>query len=169
MLIIKIGAVFLVFAAAILLQHMAHEYGHVAAARLYKVKILKIHWLTYSKMMPSSRVYYENEPDMRDDEIDKKWGCISIAGLMTTMATGYLLLGFYIGLGEKASPWVILFLWLFSVIFLMSDPIYLLLGSLFNFGDIVGFKRAFHISRMAAVLGSTFLLAVNCFLIISIW
>lgn len=169
MLIIKIGAIFLLFTAAILLQHIAHEYGHVGAARLYKVKILKIHWLTYSKMMPSSRVYYENEPDMRADEIDKKWGWISIAGLMTTMVTGYLLLVFYIGLGEKTSPWVILLLWLFSVIFLMTDPIYLLLGSLFEFGDIVGFKRAFNISRTAAIFGSIFLLAANIFFIISIW
>ena len=53
----------------------------------------------------------------------------------------------------------------FSIIFLAIDSLYFFLGSIFNFGDIVGFRKTLSISRPLSIMGASIIFALNLTLI----
>lgn len=142
----------------VLLQHMVHESAHIVVARLMNIKIIKVHWLTYSKCL-GTRIYYENEPDLKDNQIDKKWGGVSLAGGGVTTLIGYVAIVLYCFNLES------LVLFMMAVIFVLMDSFYFMMGSFFSFGDVLGIGRAFKIPRWLLISGSMCLFLFNIYLV----
>lgn len=147
---------------ALLAQHLIHEYAHVAAAKIFDVKVIRIQWMTYKN---GTKVFFESEPDFLDnssESISKKWAWISIAGYLATNVIGYLSALVFLLLKDG---WVKGAVCYFSIIFLAIDSLYFFLGSIFNFGDIVGFRKTLSISRPLSIMGASIIFVLNLTLI----
>jgi hypothetical protein len=112
---------------------------------LFGEKVTHIQWLTY---YGGTRVFYENEPDFTQSHISKKWAAISGAGFIATTIPGYLFTILYF---VVANAWVKTGLCFFSIIFLVADSGYFLIGSIFNFGDVVGIRETLKLSKWISV------------------
>lgn len=147
---------------ALLAQHLIHEYAHVVAAKIFDVKVIRIQWITYKG---GTKVFFENEPDFFNDSaeiISKKWAWISIAGYLVTNVIGYFLVLIFLLL---ENGWVKGAVCYFCIIFLIVDSLYFLLGSILNFGDIVGARKTLYVSRRLSIIGTSIILALNLALI----
>lgn len=144
--------VFVLFAVA--LQHLVHEFAHVCAARLFGVKVTRVQWLTYRG---GTRVFYENEPDFTASA-PKKWAVIAGAGYIATNGLAYILTGVYACLPQG---WVKAFAAVLCVVFLLGDGAYFVLGSIFDFGDIVGVRNTLKLPKQLSVALAVGVLAIN--------
>ena len=131
---------------ALCFQHLLHELSHVAAARLFGVRVMRIQWLTYQG---GTRVFYENEPDLTSDNISKKWAVIAGAGFFTTTILGYLFTAAYFLVSNNILKICLCF---FSIIFLLVDSLYFMIGSIGHFGDIVGIQKIMKIPQRLTIL-----------------
>lgn len=155
----------LIFCGALLsmgLQHVIHEYAHVFSAKLLGEKVIKIQWLTYHG---GTRVFLEHEPDY-NAPVEKKWALISASGYLATNLLGYLLTLLYSL--SKSIP-LKRCLCFPAIAFLSLDCIYFVLGSVGNFGDIVGIRKTLRIPPLLSVLLSVCVLAANIFLILNVY
>lgn len=119
-----------------------------------------IQWLTY---FGGTRVFYKNEPiDYNSAQTEKKWALIAIAGFSVTTVMGYLFTFLYFVI---ANNWVKTGLCFFSIIFLICDSIYFVLGSILNFGDIVGFREVIKIPKWLSVILCVGILLLHCTII----
>jgi hypothetical protein len=64
----KIGIVLIVLLGSIF-QHIVHECSHIFVARLNGIKIIKVNWLTYPRFLLGTRVFYDNEPKINNDNV----------------------------------------------------------------------------------------------------
>jgi hypothetical protein len=145
----------LIFAlAAICLQHPIHEYAHAVTAKLLGEKVVQIQWLTY---FGGTRVFYENEPNY-ESAVAKKWAVIAGAGYITTNSLAYIFVCIYYCL---SSGWIKAFVCILSIIFLLCDSLYFALGSVFNFGDVVGVRNALKLSHKRSVFLCFTILVIN--------
>jgi hypothetical protein len=135
---------------------LIHEYAHVIAAALFKVKVTHIQWLTYHG---GTRVFYENEPDLSSPCIPKKWAFISGAGFAATALSSYLFLLLYFLI---SNAWIKTGLCFFSIMFLIIDSLYFLLGSIFNFGDITGVRKTLGIPKWLSVVLCASVFSLHC-------
>lgn len=165
----KIILVLSIFVIVILLQNIVHEYSHVIAAKLNGVRVIKIQWFTYSKFLLGTRVFFNKEPTFNEGSIEKKWGWISIAGFINTTVLGYISIIISSIYPKHTYNWLILILCLFSIVFLTFDSLYFVLGSIFNFGDVVGFRRVFKIKKSVSIIFSLLILLSNILLIKLVW
>jgi len=141
---------------ALCVQHIVHEYSHVLVAAIFKERVTHIQWLTYHG---GTRVFYENEPDLSSQFINKKWAVISGAGYITTSLLSYLFVFLYFSV---SNDWVKTGLCFFAIIFLIIDSLYFVLGSIFNFGDIIGVRRTIKMSRWLSILLSVIVFLLHC-------
>ena len=142
---------------ALCFQHLIHEYSHVLTASLCGKKVTRIQWLTYHG---GTRVFFENEPtDYKSAQTDKKWAFIAISGFVATIILGYLFVFLYFVIENS---WIKVGLCFFSIIFLAVDSIYFALGSVFSFGDIVGFREICKIPKWLSVVLCVGILFMNC-------
>lgn len=149
----------LIFAfISLCLQHPTHEYAHVIVAKLLGEKVTHIQWLTYHG---GTRVFYENEPNF-ESTVSKKWAMIAGAGYIVTNCLAYIFVCFYlfIPLGLLKA-----FLCILSIVFLLCDSLYFVLGSMLNFGDIVGIKKALNLPRWFCILLCYIILIFNIILV----
>lgn len=145
---------------AVCFQHIIHEYSHVFVASLFKVKVTHIQWLTYHG---GTRVFYENEPiNYKLAQTDKKWAIIAMSGFTVTIILGYLFAFMYLVVDNS---WIKVGLCFFSIVFLAVDSIYFTLGSIFNFGDIVGFRDVCKVPKWLSVILCMGILLLNCIVI----
>lgn len=158
----------LVFIIILILHHIVHEYGHVLIAKINGEEIEKIEWFPFSGLL-GTRVFYKNEPKLDEVEIEKKWGVIASAGFITTLMIGYLIIGSYIIFKNINSKLFIITTWIGSIVFFVNDPIYFILGGIFEFGDVKGVIKAFCISRWVVMIISVIILLFNILLIKGIW
>lgn len=159
----------LIMFLGLLLQHVVHEYSHILVAKFNGIEIIKVQWLTYPRLFMGTRVFYGNEPKLDEENIEKKWGWVSLAGIISTISIGYILILFYLLFSKYMTRWPTIVICLFSMIFLISDPLYFVLGSLFGFGDIKGAEKAFNIQRSISILCSITIFLLNFLLIKFIW
>lgn len=138
---------------AVCFQHVLHELSHAVAARLFGVRVTRIQWLTYQG---GTRVFYENEPDFISDDtsntsdsISKKWAVIAGAGFLTTTILGYLFTAAYFLVSNDILKIGLCF---FSIIFLLADSLYFVMGSIGNFGDIVGIRKIMKLPKKPTIL-----------------
>ena len=143
---------------AVCFQHLLHELSHVAAARLFGVRVMRIQWLTYQG---GTRVFYENEPDFISDDISntsgsisKKWAVIAGAGFLTTTTLGYLFTAAYFLVPNSTLKIGLCF---FSIVFLLVDSLYFMIGSIGHFGDIVGIQKIMKLPKSQTILICTLL------------
>ena len=141
---------------ALCVQHIIHEYAHVLAALLFGERVSRIQWLTYHG---GTRVFYENEPDLDSPNIDRKWALISGAGFISTIVLGYLFLFSYF---LVENTWVKTGLCFFAIIFLIVDSLYFAIGSIFDFGDILGVRKTLNMSKQLSVFLSVTVFLVHC-------
>jgi hypothetical protein len=149
-----------------LLQHVVHEYAHILMARTQGVQVVRVHWFTYAG---GTRVFYQGEPSVDQDQIDTKWGRIALGGLIGTTLTGYLLISIFLCGLYYQSAWSLVILFFGSVIFLMTDPFYFLIGALFEFGDVVGVMKAFRLRKSVVIVISLLLLMLAHLTIMQVW
>lgn len=164
----KISLVLIILLGS-LLQHIVHECSHILVAKFNGIKIIKVQWLTYPRFLMGTRVFYDNEPELGEKDIESKWGWVAIAGLITTTFIGYIIIISYLLFSKYMSHWLIIIVCLFSMIFLINDPLYFVLGSLFGFGDVKGVRRAFGIQKSISILFSIIIFIFNILLIKFIW
>lgn len=151
-------SIFCLCVIAVLLQHIVHECAHVCAAKLLGEKVKKIQWFTYHG---GTRVYLENEPDY-NKPVDKKWAAIAASGYVTTNVIGYcLIIVFYLAQNIFLKRCCCIA----AMMFLIIDSLYFVLGSIGNFGDIVGIRKTLHIPKWVSVLLSVLVMAINIFII----
>ncbi len=131
---------------ALCIQHLIHEFSHLIAARLCGEKVIRIQWLTYHG---GTRVFYENEPDLSSENISRKWALIAGAGFITTTILGYIYTAAYFVVPNHLIKAILCF---FSIVFLAVDSMYFLIGSIGNFGDIVGVQKIMKIPKEFATL-----------------
>ncbi|MDF2923702.1 MAG: hypothetical protein K0R57_2616 [Paenibacillaceae bacterium] len=144
---------------ALAFQHIIHEVSHIIAAKYTGIKVLRVQWLTYHG---GTRVFYEDEPDLRTDlNIGKKWGMISGAGFMITNTLGYIGAISLQLIDNTSHAWMKVALTFLVLIFLSVDCIYFLLGSIFDFGDIMGVRAVWHISKMISIILCGFMVVFN--------
>ena len=141
---------------ALCFQHIIHEYSHVLTALICKEKVSHIQWLTYHG---GTRVFYENEPDLSSKCINKKWTIISGAGFVSTAVLGYLFSCLYLLVGNA---WIKTGLCFFTIIFLVVDSLYFVLGSIFDFGDIIGVRKTINMAKWLSVLLCSALFLLHC-------
>ncbi|MGL4335476.1 MAG: hypothetical protein ACRCST_01190, partial [Turicibacter sp.] len=149
---------------SVMLHHIIHELSHVVMAKSNGVAIIRIHWFTYSKIF-GTRVFYENEPSHNEVLIDKKWGWIASAGFLSTTLLGYLFFIIYLVFKTMLSKYLLLILVLLAVVFIISDSFYFFIGILFNFGDIIGIKKAFGFSKMSLIMMCTLIFIINVMMV----
>jgi len=89
-------------------------------------------------------VFYENEPDLSSENINRKWIFIAGAGFITTTILGYLFTVAYFVVSNNLLKTILCF---FSIIFLVVDSLYFLIGSIGDFGDIIGVREIMKISK----------------------
>lgn len=148
----------------IILQHIIHEISHVLMAKFKGVSILRIHWFTYSKLL-GTRVFYENEPNFNEELIDNKWGWIAGAGFLSTTNLGYLSFLIYYLLKGSIHKKILLILFLVSVVFILTDSFYFFVGALFNFGDVIGIRNVFNLSKVSLLILTTSIFIINSFIV----
>lgn len=151
-------AIFSLCVIAVLIQHIIHEYAHVAAIKICGEKVKKIQWFTY---YGGTRIFLENEPP-ENEKIGKKWGIIASAGYVATNVIGYFwVLLFYIIQNIPLKRWCCIA----AIMFLLCDSLYFVLGSIGNFGDIIGIRRNRHMSEGISVFLSVFIMLINILVI----
>lgn len=153
---------FIFLITGLYLQHLLHEYSHVLVANLLGEKVLKIHWLTYHG---GTRVFYENEPDF-EFQVKRKWGIIAGAGYIVTNCLAYILVGIYMII---QGSWLKVFVCILSMIFLFLDSLYFTLGSIFDFGDIIGVRKAFNLYKSSTIIFSSLVLLINILIIVVVF
>ena len=141
---------------ALCFQHIIHEYSHVLTAAIFKEKVSRIQWFTYHG---GTRVFYENEPDLSSEHIHKKWAVISGAGFVSTAIFSYMFLLLYF-LVESA--WIKTGLCFFAIMFLVVDSLYFALGSIFDFGDIIGVRKTVHMAKWVSIVICTTIFSLHC-------
>ena len=152
---------FVVFIFALIslcLQHPLHEYAHVIVAKLLGEKVIRIQWLTYHG---GTRVFYENEPSF-ETIISKKWALIAGAGYIVTNCLAYIFVYLYIIL-----PFGLIkaFVCILSIVFLLCDSLYFVLGSIMNFGDIVGIQKTLKLPRWLCIFLCFMIFTLNITLV----
>lgn len=153
---ILFSVVFVFIAVAV--QHVIHEYSHVLAAKIVGVKVVRIQWLTYSW---GSRVFYENEPTY-ESLTNKKWAFIAGAGYIITNTLAYIFILIYHFL---PFGWVKAFVSMLLIVFLLGDSTYFTLGSMLNFGDIIGIIKTMNISKRWAIFFCGLILIFNILIV----
>jgi len=161
--------VLIILLLVLLLQHIIHEYAHVLIAKVVGVRTIRIQWFTYSKIVLGTKVFFENEPTFNEENLGKKWGWISIAGLMSTLPIGYIFTIIYLIYSKYMDNWLMLVVWLFSVVFLICDPLYFFIGSVLSLGDVVGFRKVFNIKKSVSIIVCLLVLLINWLIIKSFW
>lgn len=141
-----------------LLQHIVHECGHMLAAIILGEKIVKVQWLTYHG---GTRVFYENEPDY-NKYTAKKWAIIASGGYAATNILGYFLIFLY---NILPSNFLKLVCYIAAMMFLVTDCLYFTLGSIGNFGDIIGIRDILNIPKSISVLLSIIGFSINILII----
>lgn len=144
------------------LQHLIHEFSHVLAAMITGEKVTHIQWFTYHG---GSRVFYENEPDLNTENINKKWIFIAGAGFLVTTLLGYLFTMLYFIVSNN---WLKIILCLFAFIFIISDSLYFLIGSILNFGDVIGIRKTLKMPKWLSIILCAGIFTVHC-IAIKIW
>ena len=148
---------------ALCFQHLLHELSHVATARLFGVRVMRIQWLTYQG---GTRVFYENEPDLTSDNISKKWAAIAGAGFLTTTTLGYFFTAAYFLVPNNTLKIGLCF---FSIIFLFVDSLYFLIGSIGDFGDVVGIRKIMKLPKKLTILICTVIFLFHLAIILRIF
>ena len=156
--------IIVILMGTLLLQHIIHELSRVVADKLWGVKIKKIHWFTYSKFF-GTRVFYENEPDLRKGDVERKWGLIAISGFIVTTIMGYLAFALYCYGSGIFNSGVLLLLFMIATIFMLMDTFYFMLGSFLEFGDSFGFGKAFKLSKLTLIISFTCTFVLNLILV----
>ena len=144
-----------------LIQHVSHEMLHVIVGKLNGLKLIKIQWFTYHG---GTKVFFENEPDFTTEtfNISKEWVYMSAAGIVGTNVLAYIyLLLFYI----LPFGYLKLFIWVLTIIFLLTDSGYAVVGSMGNFGDTYLIRKYFKFSRAKMTIISMIPFLVNCVLV----
>lgn len=149
-------------------QNVVHELGHVVFAKHLGIKVKKKQWFTAS-ILGGSKVYYENEPEIDKDVIEKKWGVTALGGFLTTLSVGYILTFIYYIFRNLNSPIYVIIICAGSMVFLISDLVYFILGCIFHFGDIVGVMKVFKIGRLTALFVLVVMLIINISIIKFLW
>lgn len=141
-----------------LLQHIVHECGHMLTAIILGEKIVKVQWFTYHG---GTRVFYENEPDYNKNTA-KKWAVIAFGGYIATNIVGYFFIFLY-----KIIPnnFLKLVCYISAMMFLVTDSLYFTVGSIGNFGDIIGIRDILNVPKPILVLVSVIGFAVNILII----
>jgi hypothetical protein len=149
---------------ALLFQHIIHELSHVIAAKCVGINVLRIQWLTYHG---GTRIFYADEPDLNTDkDIHKKWVLISGAGFVVTNILGYIGAIVLWNLNNTATyPLMNVLLTFFVLVFLTVDCTYFLLGSIFNFGDIIGVRTVLKMSRRTSIVVNLIIAILHFFII----
>ena len=142
-----------------LLQHFVHECGHMLAAKILGEKIVKVQWFTYHG---GTRVFYENEPDDYNKNAAKKWAIIASGGYAATNVLGYSLIFLYYMIPNY---YLKLVCYIASMMFLITDCLYFTLGSIGNFGDIIGIRDILNIPKSISVLLSIIVFSINILII----
>lgn len=142
-----------------LLQHIVHECGHMLAAKIVGEKIVKVQWFTYRG---GTRVFYENEPDDYNKNTAKKWAVIASGGYVATNILGYFLIFLYYIIPNN---YLKLVCYISSMMFLITDCLYFTLGSIGNFGDIIGIRDILNIPKSISVIFSIIVFSINIVLI----
>lgn len=147
--------IFVIISAS--LQHIIHELSHAVVGKICGLKLIKIQWLTFHG---GTKVFFENEPDFSDDtaHISKQWAYMSAAGIFATNTLAYLFAIIYFILPVGYFK---LFMWVLSIMFLVTDSGYALLGSAGNFGDTYCVRRFYNLSRAKMALISLLLFIFN--------
>ena len=135
-----------------------YECAHLFVAELLGEKVKKIQWMTYHS---GTRVYFENEPDF-NKTVSKKWAAIAAAGYITTNVIGYCLIFVY---HLAQNIFLKHFCCVAAIIFLITDSLYFMLGSIGDFGDMIGIRKTLHIPKWASVLLSASVMSFNIFMI----
>ena len=141
-----------------LLQHIAHECGHMLTAIILGEKIVKVQWFTYHG---GTRIFYENEPDYNKSTA-KKWAVIALGGYISTNLSVYFFIFLYYMLTNN---FLKLFCYIAAMMFLVTDSLYFTLGSIGNFGDIIGIRDVLNMPKSISVLVSVIGFAVNVLII----
>lgn len=141
-----------------LLQHIVHECGHMLAAIILGEKIVKVQWFTYHG---GTRVFYENEPDY-NKSTDKKWAIIASRWYIATNLSGYFFIFLYHMLTNN---FLKLFCYVAVMMFLVTDSLYFTVGSIGNFGDIIGIRDILNMPKSISVLLSVIGFALNVLII----
>lgn len=141
-----------------LLQHIVHECGHMLTAIILGEKIVKVQWFTYHG---GTRVFYENEPDY-NKSTSKKWAVIASGGYIATNLWGYFFIIFYHMLTNN---FLKLFCYIAAMMFLVTDSLYFTVGSIGNFGDVIGIRDVLNMPKSISVLLSVIGFAVNVLII----
>lgn len=151
-----------------ILHNIVHELGHIIFAKKLGIMVKKVDWFTASKL-GGSKVYYKDEPDINDDIVEKKWGIVALGGFFTTLVIGYIIMFMYYILENINSPVFTVIICAGSMIFLMSDLIYFILGCILNFGDIIGVMKTFKVKKTIVLFILVFLLFINISIIKFMW
>ena len=141
-----------------LLQHIVHECGHMLTAIILGEKIVKVQWFTYHG---GTRVFYENEPDY-DKSTAKKWAVIASGGYIATNISGYFFIFLY---NIMPNNFLKLFCYIGAMMFLVTDSLYFTLGSIGNFGDIIGIRDVLNMPKSISVFLSVIVFAINILII----
>lgn len=141
-----------------LLQHVVHECGHMLTAIILGGKIVKVQWFTYHG---GTRVFYENEPDYNKDTA-KKWAVIASGGYIATNIAGHFFIFLY---NILTNNFLKLFCYIAAMMFLVTDSLYFTLGSIGNFGDIIGIRDILNMPKSISVLISIIAFAINILII----
>lgn len=142
-----------------LLQHIVHECGHMLVAKVLGEKIVKVQWFTYHG---GTRVFYENEPDDYNINTANKWAIIALGGYIATNILGYFLIFLYYMIPNY---YLKLVCYIVSMMFLVTDCLYFTLGSIGNFGDIIGIRDILNIPKSITVLLSIIVFTINILII----
>ncbi|MDK2813446.1 MAG: hypothetical protein PWQ08_701 [Clostridiales bacterium] len=148
---------------AVCSQHVLHELSHAVVARLFGVRVTRIQWLTYHG---GTRVFYEDEPDLTSDNISKKWAFIAGAGFLTTTTLGYFFTAAYFLVPNNTLKIGLCF---FSIIFLFVDSLYFLIGSIGDFGDVVGIRKIMKLPKKLTILICTVIFLFHLAIILRIF
>lgn len=84
---------------------------------------------------------------------------------MATTILGYLNFLIYYLFKSNTPKWILLNLFLVSVVFILSDSFYLFVGALFNFGDVIGIKNDFNLSKVTLLIWTTLIFIINSFIV----
>ena len=106
-------------------------------------------------------MFYENEPDFTTKSVEKKWALISGAGFIVSSILGY----FFTGLFFVTENYIKTSLCFFAIIFLVVDSLYFFLGSVFNFGDIVGVRESLIIPKWVSIIICAVMFIFHCSII----
>lgn len=160
----KILIIILFLIISVLIQHVTHELLHVLVGRLMGFSLKRIQWFTY---YGGTRVFFENEPEISDEATDvpKEWFLTSAAGIVGTTLLGYISVFIFAVIPTNLFR---LFMWVLSIMLLLTDSSYALAGSAGNFGDMCCIGKYLKWSRKKKIAVSLVLFIVNCIIVKSV-